>query len=240
MVTGERGALVLREMGVPIGKVVNFPYWVPIPPREMIKEWHAKCSQKEGPVRFIGIGRLERIKRYDLAISAFERVVAELGAGSATLTIVGAGSEKARLRDLAKNAGVAQWVEFCGWQEHGASMGLLEQSDVLVHPAEWEPYGVVVLEAMARGKPVIASDMTMAAIDRVAQGVSGFICKTGDMEEMVGCMKRLVLDRPRMIEMGYQARSVAEAWHVSRAVDIVKQLMCMQTESTSEQDFGCR
>jgi len=171
MVTGDLGAALLRDAGCPQEKIVNFPYWVPLPPASL-----AGCSldgkRPVGPVRFVAIGRLERIKRFDVAIAALREVIAETGAASARLSIVGEGSERTRLEKQARDAGLADCIDFLGWQEHASTMLVLQKSDALVHPAAWEPYGVAVLEAMAYGKPVIASDMTMAACDRWTKAYS--------------------------------------------------------------------
>ena len=230
MVTGEAGAAILRALGCPAEKIVIFPYWVPLPPLSSIPPLPVATGECE-PVRFIAIGRIEPVKRFDVAVAALRMVVRELGPRAARLRLVGDGSERSFLEQQVREAGLTECVEFSGWQEHWNTVRLLSESDVLVHPAEWEPYGVGVLEAMAYGKPVIASDMTMASVDRIEHGISGFICRAGDVEEMAGLMKQLIVDRARMRNMGEEARRIAEKWPISRAVQIVKEMVATRPDA---------
>lgn len=224
-VTGDPCALILREMGCPPEKIVLFPYWVPIPPLSIIpKVSKTTCSEKRS-VRFCALGRLERLKRYDLVISAMQTIAIKFGADCAKVTIVGEGSERNHLERLARSFGVEKSIDFLGWQEHSVAMNLLKGSDIFIHPADWEPYGVSVLEAMAHGKPVIASDMTMAAVDRIKIGTSGFLFKAGNAEELADYMERFISDLTLIAKMGQAARTAAEQWPVSHAVEIVKQVV---------------
>jgi glycosyltransferase involved in cell wall biosynthesis len=225
LVTGQAGALFLREMNCPSEKIVVFPYWVPLPPTPVLDRGYPEQHSDTRPVRFIAIGRLEPIKRFDVAIAAIANVLKEIGTDAAKLVIVGDGSERQRLYDLVKGAGIEKCVEFAGWLEHAATMDLLEKSDVLVHSADWEPYGVVILEAMARGKPVIASDMSMAAVDRITHGLCGFMFRTGDAVELAKLMREFIVERTLIAQMGAAARKVAEAWPVDRGVSILKEIL---------------
>jgi len=217
LVTGEAGAKLLAAMNCPAEKLVVFPYWVAVPPTP-------KAPPASSPLRFICLGRLDPIKRFDLAICALEQVSRERGAGKAALTLVGEGPQRHHLQNLVESKGLQGCVRFLGWKEHAEAMQLLEDSDVLVHPADWEPYGVVVLEAMTLAKPVIASDHTMAAVDRVRVGANGFLFKSGDAQDLAGCMLRFVIDRNLIAQMGRQARLTAEEWPANRAIALLKQV----------------
>lgn len=225
LVTGDPCAQLLHEMGCPREKIVLFPYWVPIPPRSIIRKMSGTKYSEKRPIRFCALGRLEPLKRCDLVISAMRTLVTKLGSDCAKATIIGEGSERNHLERLASSFGIEKSIVFLGWQEHSAAMNLLKESDVFIHAADWEPYGVSVLEAMAHGKPVIASDMTMAARDRIKVGINGFLFKAGDAEELAGYMERFISDSTLIAKMGQAARSVAEQWPVSRAVEIVKQVV---------------
>lgn len=208
----------LRAIGCPQEKIVNFPYWVPIPAI-------ARRVEVRRPVKFVAIGRLEPVKRFDVVIEAMHLLGQRFGTGTATLRIAGEGSEKTRLLSLVRKYSLDAVVEFTGWLEHDQTMTLLTESDVLVHPADWEPYGVVVLEAMARGKPVIASDGTMAAADRVQNGINGFIARSGDAADFADRMAALTQDLEKVKGMGQIARTTAEKWPLELAVSMLKQVL---------------
>jgi starch synthase len=101
---------------------------------------------------------------------------------------------------------------------------LYSEADVLLHPARCEPYGVVVLEAMASGLTVIASDATAAAVDRIEGGVNGFLHISDDGDDLA-LRIRDIADRPdRLAGIGAAARKTADAWPSSRAVRIIREL----------------
>jgi glycosyltransferase involved in cell wall biosynthesis len=76
------------------------------------------------------------------------------------LTIVGEGSEHESLIQRAKHAGIESRVEFVGWQHDIGRY--LARADVVLVPSRYEGYGLVIVEALAAGVPVIATDVGVA------------------------------------------------------------------------------
>ncbi len=121
------------------------------------------------PIRFIFVGRLVAWKAVDLLIEAFSRLAPEL---PISLEIIGDGVERSRLEMQAHHLGL--WtkteasltqanpspnrVEFLGWLSQVECARHLQRADVMVLPSLWECGGAVVLEAMAVGLPVIATN----------------------------------------------------------------------------------
>ncbi len=113
----------------------------------------------EGPVRpwrwkMLFMGRLDPRKGTDTLLRALALLPA-----AATLSMVGPGepSERARLEDLARQFGVADRVSF-KWVSRKDTRAVYLDHDCLVFPSEWaEPFGLVPLEAMACGVPVVAT-----------------------------------------------------------------------------------
>lgn len=132
--------------GVPTRKIMDVPHAVAVPLRELrdvppATGWH------------IGVvGRLERQKRVDL----FLRVLVDLRlrGHDATAVIVGSGSQRRALEELASELGVAHVADFVGIQADVTPW--LDAMDAFVMTSEVEPLGLTALEAMARGVPVIA------------------------------------------------------------------------------------
>jgi glycosyltransferase involved in cell wall biosynthesis len=98
------------------------------------------------------VGRLVPIKNPDLALEAFLRLASERP--EAKLLVVGDGPLRARLEHLVIRAGLTSSVKFLGWQPHEKVRRLMEQCDVFLYPS-CEGAGVVVLEAMSLGKPIV-------------------------------------------------------------------------------------
>ncbi len=216
--TGTPALAALSLMGCPPAKLRNLPYSVDLNsfnPRTV--------SRLREPLVFLSCGRLHQDKGFDLALSALARVYG--GANRPFVyRIAGVGPERSRLSALAVELGVAGSVEFLDWVEPSDLPALYRQSDVLLHPARREPYGVTVLEAMASGVAVIGSDATAAVIDRIVHGVNGFSHPSGDSSAMAGIIATIVQDPTSLDAVKREARRTAEEWPVSRAVDIVKDL----------------
>jgi len=101
------------------------------------------------------VARLESEKRVSLAIDAFARTAPE----DACLIVVGEGSERAALGQQAQELGIAGKVFFEGGAEAAPYYHL---ADVVLVPSEYEGYGLVIVEALGMGKPVISTDVGIA------------------------------------------------------------------------------
>ena len=136
----------------------------------------------------------------------------------AHLIVVGKDKETARFQKIAAENGAndaqSQRVHFVGPQKdvrpyYGAA-------DAFVFPTIYEPFGSVVLEAMACGLPVITTDRCGAG-EIVTQGVDGFVLPTGNIEAFAACMRQnTALDWGRRRAA---ARATAERYPISRTVD---------------------
>jgi glycosyltransferase involved in cell wall biosynthesis len=107
------------------------------------------------PIRFGFSGRLVDWKAVDLLLEAFAGVVAD---HRATLDIIGSGPEQPRLEAMATSLNIKHKVTFHGWRTQPEAARLLRSLDVFILPSLHECGGAVVLEAMATGLPVIATD----------------------------------------------------------------------------------
>lgn len=106
-----------------------------------------------GRLRVVGIGRLVHKKGFDLLLEA----IAELHRSGVAveLSIAGDGPQMSALVDRAYELQIAELVAFLGWQE--SIQDCLTQANVFVLPSRDEPFGIVVLEAMALNVPIIAT-----------------------------------------------------------------------------------
>jgi glycosyltransferase involved in cell wall biosynthesis len=96
---------------------------------------------------------------------------------------------------------------------HSSREGLREHfqnADVFVFPSFFEGFGLVILEAMACGLPVISSDAT-AAVD-VADDSNGRIFPTGGLEPLIEHLRFFARDRGLLVAMGKSARAKAKTF----------------------------
>lgn len=124
------------------------------------------------------ISNFRAVKRVPDVVSVFARLAARV---PARLLLVGDGPERVRAQQLAEQLGIADRVLFLGKQLSVAE--LLACSDLFLLPSEHEAFGLVALEAMACGVPVIASEVG-GLPEVVTAGESGFLTAVGDIDAM--------------------------------------------------------
>ena len=138
----------------------------------------------DGPV-IAALGRLHQNKAFDTLIRAF----AALPGG--TLWLAGEGPERTMLGDLADELGVGERVAFLGWQDDPQSV--IRSSDILVCPSRHEPFGNVIAEGMACGRPVI-STRTNGGCELIEDGVNGLLVPVDDVGALADALAKLIRD----------------------------------------------
>jgi glycosyltransferase involved in cell wall biosynthesis len=111
-------------------------------------------AQQTGPYTVSALGELTPRKNYGLLVQAFAN--AELP-GDSRLVIGGSGPEAARLVSLAEQLGIADRVRLLGELDRAGVTRLLREAAIFAHPSNSESFGVVVIEALAFGIPVVAT-----------------------------------------------------------------------------------
>ena len=143
----------LRALGC--RRVFVFPQ-VALPGAE-IRLLGGMCARMTSPFRVVSIGYLMHFKGFDLGLRAFARFHREFPASEYWL--IGEGPERGRLERLARELDVTGRVTFWGSETRTEVLEKLADCDVLLHPALHESGGLVSLEAMAAGRPVICLDL---------------------------------------------------------------------------------
>lgn len=169
-------ALLDRHYGAPTRRMVTIPCGVDLGmfhPRDRA-ESRASLGLPAGEPVLIWAGRLEKLKGVDILISA----AAQLEIGAFTLLIVGgdnhAAELKAQLQAQAAAEGIAANVRFTGPVPHDMLPAYYSAADVCVVPSYYESFGLVAVEAMACGTPVVASRVG-GLVSTVEDGVNGYL-----------------------------------------------------------------
>jgi len=137
---------------------------------------------------FMHISNFRPVKRVGDVIRIFARVAEKL---EARLIMVGDGPDSCLAMQMARDLGVADRVKFIGIVDKVAP--LLRAVNLLLLPSQTEGFGLVALEAMASGVPVIASSAG-ALPEVVEHGVSGFLAPVGDVDKMAEYAVRILSD----------------------------------------------
>jgi len=125
------------------------------------------------------------------------------------LVIVGEGSDLPRLQSLALASGVPGHVHFLPFIAHDQLPNAYDHCEIFAMPSRGEGFGLVFIEAMARGKPVIggAHGGTPEIID---DGVDGYVVPYGDVAQLTERLQRLLANESLRREMGAQAFAKAQ------------------------------
>jgi glycosyltransferase involved in cell wall biosynthesis len=150
-------------------------------------------------------GRLSIEKGVDTLIAAVSDLDPKL-----KVAIVGDGPERQDLEERAAQAGLSS-CDFLGWVDRPQLRGLLARAAVQVVPSRSEPQGVVALEGLAAGTPVIAADVG-GLPEMVEPERNGWLFPAGDSGALQRLLAQALSDRPRLAQMRKRARRSATAF----------------------------
>jgi glycosyltransferase involved in cell wall biosynthesis len=170
-----------------------------------IADARASLGLGDGPV-FVAVGRLSPDKGFHHALRALALV--DGGGSSARLVIVGDGEERRRLEGLARELDIDGRVIFVGAQPHEAVAQYLAAADAFLFPTERdEASGLVLLQAMACARPVVASRSGALAEAIGDSGECGILIPPGDVPVLARAMRTLMSDEELRQELGNAARA---------------------------------
>jgi glycosyltransferase involved in cell wall biosynthesis len=162
----------------------------------------------------VTVGRLIEQKGHRYLLQAWPRVTA--ARPDARLLIVGEGPWRSRLAAEARGLGVEGTVTFTGWRRDVSA--ILAAATVCVHPSLWEGFGLVLLEAMAAGVPVVASRVSSIP-EIVLDGHTGYLVPPLDGTALAERILGLLADPARCRQMGEAGRRrVLETFNAERMV----------------------
>jgi phosphatidylinositol alpha-mannosyltransferase len=134
----------------------------------------------EGKPSVLYLGHMSKRKGVDVLIRAVSKLKA--GLPNIKLHLVGGGNYRP-FAVLAKEEGIEKHVIFHGWAEPSLLPAYYKSADICVFPSRHEGFGIVILEAMASGIPVIASNIPSFQ-EIISDGIDGRLFKSGDAEAL--------------------------------------------------------
>jgi len=176
------------------------------------------------------VGRIDPIKGIDTWFRAMKLVVEQDPGlrGRICVCLIGGDvdedepdEELARLQALKDELGIADIVTFLGKRSQESLPYYYASADVVVMPSRYESFGMVALEAMACGTPVVASDVGGLSFI-VRDGETGFLVPEGNAQTMAECLSRILHDPDLRARLGKRGVEVAReyAWtHVAERIE---------------------
>lgn len=219
-VTAVTGAIVetlVRDYGIERARVRVVANGADLPDEEaeapVARRWRERYLSTPLKPLWVIAGRLEEQKGHDLLFEALSKLVK---AGlDFTLVVAGEGSRRHWLEQQALSLGLSPRVQFVGQVEDVG--GLLAAADAVLLPSRWEGLPLVLLEAMARARPVVATAVGGVS-DVLEDGVTGTLVPPNDVEALAEALAGLQRKSDRAWRMGRTAAGLVHERYTWRAV----------------------
>lgn len=170
----------------------------------------ARYANDEHPMdqNLLFVGRLAPVKGLPILLRALETLIAQHP--DIHLTVIGDGPGRGALETQTKARGLAQHVSFVGYKSQSEVAEALVKTDVFVLPSFAEGLPVVLMEAMAASRPVVATHIA-GIPELVTDGASGLLVAPGDPDALHRAISKIISNPSRATAMGIAGRAKVEA-----------------------------
>jgi glycosyltransferase involved in cell wall biosynthesis len=218
---GRLGEQFFERYGIPRDRMILAPCepdyeQIESLPQVVIDAVRGRYALRSDRRRILFCGRLAPAKRPDIALAAFLEIADERPDWD--IVFAGDGPMREHLRSQIPDhlCGRVFMTGFIGRQDEVTA--LYHLCDILLHPADWEPWALVINEAVAAGLALVVSDVTGAAVELVCDGVNGRLLPPGDPAQYAAALREVT--EPETLETMRQASKVRlQEWR--RAADPV-------------------
>jgi len=211
---GSLGAAYFKRYGASADRIIYLPFepdydQIAGVAQDAIDAAVARFGMTKGRRRILVCSRLMKHKRVDLAVDAFKAVAAARPEWD--MVVVGDGPERAALQARVgpELGSRVQWTGFIG--EQAVVSAIYRACDVLVHPAEYEPWALVINEAAGAGLAIVATEVVGAAAELVREGVNGHLARAGDLGSLTEAV-RLATEPGRVDALRAGSAGVLADW----------------------------
>ncbi len=157
-----------------------------------LSRFRPRETTRSSPINLVVARNLEPLYDNETALRAFQ--IVRQHHQNARLSVAGTGPEEQRLRDLANELGLTDWVRFTGRLDREAMADLYRMSDVMINPSLVDNMPNSVLESMASGVPVVSTNV--GGIPFIVQdGVTALLVKPRDSKAMASAILKLIEDQ---------------------------------------------
>jgi len=198
---------LVEDLGTKPERVFVRPYLVP-DVDALLKQADSvslESAQFQYPI-FLYVGQLISRKGVKYLLEAC-KLLRQMSDRPFTLLLVGDGEQRPDLERFVQEHGLSDRVKFIGQVEYAKLGYYFKNSDIFVCPTLEDIWGMVVLEAMAFGKPVLCSKGA-GAVEMMIEGKNGYIFDPYQPEELAKIMLKLIEDPDSMVLMGKQSQEL--------------------------------
>lgn len=220
---GSANRAFYRAMGAPEEKISLLPYAIDnarflrdarLSPQQR-KETRRRYGLSETRPVVLYVSKLQRRKHPDDLLRAARKLAVD--GLDFDLAIAGSGEMLGELKAMAGDLRLAN-VVFPGFVNQREMPELLGAADIFVLPAEGEPWGLVVNEAMCAGLPIVVSRELGCAPDLLRHGENGFGFAAGDVDGLADALRPLVADAGLRASMSRASLEIISGWDYAQCL----------------------
>jgi glycosyltransferase involved in cell wall biosynthesis len=215
------GVNLMHSLGIPPERVVLTPYsvdnkwWIEQAAQVNRSAVRAEWGVPDDAAVVLFCAKLQPWKRPHDLLRAF----AKANAKGAYLIFAGDGPLRTALEKEAQSLGIADRSRFLGFVNQSGLPRVYSSSDLFVLPSEYEPFGVVVNEAMLSGCAVVVSDQVGARFDLVRNGETGYVFPMGNIDALAALFSELLPAKEKLQQMGAAARERMAGWSPEQNIE---------------------
>lgn len=214
-----------RVIGVPKEKIAIVPNGVDLEEYKQLPTgdlFRKRLDIKENEKVVLTVGRLEKIKGFQYLIKALPSIIKEVG--STKLVLAGPDfNYGATLKKLTEETNVQDHVIFYGPINGKEKFEAFSAANIVAVPSLYEGFGMLLLEAMAAGKPLVATN-TGAAPEIIQNGKNGILAASGNVEDLAGKIIKLLSDDQLMYLISQESRKTVEAFNWEKISEQIHKL----------------
>jgi glycosyltransferase involved in cell wall biosynthesis len=228
-VSGWMKSEVVSQFKLPAEKVNEIPNGVDVEKFSKAVDVEATRSRwklQPGEKLITAVGRLTSQKGFDDLIRAYPAI--RRSVPGSRLLVVGDGYMRGELESLAEAEHVREHTTFAGFVSDSDLVDVIKSSDLVVVPSRFEPFGIIALEAMAGGSPVVVSRVGGLA-EIVEDGVDGLEVNPNDPSSLAKAAVMVLSDRDLGSRLAARAKEKAKSynWDSSavKTLDVYREAM---------------
>lgn len=209
---------ILKEKIIKIYNFINF---------KKIEEKLNKYSFNEKEKKMlkekycVSVGRLATVKDYETTINAF-KILSEKGI-SEKLYIIGEGDNRKNLEKMIKVNKLENQIFLLGARNNPYIW--MKNADIFIHSSRLEGFGLVLVEAMYCGVPIISSNFKCGAKEILLNGECGELFEIGNFEELAQKIKKLLLDESKRQKYILKTREIVDKYYMEKILKDYKELI---------------
>jgi glycosyltransferase involved in cell wall biosynthesis len=214
MVVSTLGKQMVQNLGIPERQIALTPFtvdnnrWLSDASQVDICTVRQQWNIPETANVLLFCAKLQDWKRPQDVLKAFAKANVE----DSYLVFVGEGPLKSALIAEVESLGLIDRVKFLGFVNQSQLASIYRSANLFILASDYEPFGLVVNEAMLCGCPVIVSDRVGSRADLVKKGETGFIYPCGNIAALTTILQNVLGDREQLQTMGIAATKLMESW----------------------------